>query len=640
MINAADEIKELTLGSLFDGSGGFPLGAVLSGIRPIWASEIEPFPIAVTKKRFPYMEHYGDINKLNGAELPPVDIITFGSPCQDLSIAGLRSGISGSRSSLFFEAVRIIKEMRCKTNGKYPKYAVWENVPGVLSSNGGEDFKAVLEELCRIKDPEAVIPQPKKWENAGYILGKGYSVAYRILNAAVWGVPQRRKRIFLVADLDGECAGKILFESEGLSGYSAKGFRAWQRAAGAVETCVGTAGTAIDGYNGAISDKTPTPGINCGMSTDRNDVIALNYQGGDKISSNFENANTLRSEGRPPMVYENHGRDIRYKETPDVSQTITANMGTGGNNQPLVVDTPKTLKIRCGGGSGGKGALIQENLSATLSTHNDQTLFQPVVYGVCSKGSNSMNSDNPYSGFYETETSRTIDTNGGNPSSNQGGMVVLCVDQGGGKSGCNITEDFSPTLACTHGGEPVVAIQSTVIGRKDENGPDGLGASENVCYTLDTTSPHAVAYKTGTIYTSSGNSHFTRYDKDVAATLAARDYKEPPYVRVPNGNDYIVRRLTPKECARLQGFPDWWCNDIGIAEPTEEDIAEWRARFIEFNEAMGKFAKPKSDNQIIKWLKNPHSDSAEYKMWGNGVALPCVFFVLAGIKYFAELPKE
>ena len=111
-------------------------------------------------------------------------------------------------------------------------------------------------------------------------------------------------------------------------------------------------------------------------------------------------------------------------------------------------------------------------------------------------------------------------------------------------------------------------------------------------------------------------------------------------MRVPNGNDYIVRRLTPKECARLQGFPDWWCNDIGIAEPTEEDIAEWRARFIECNEAMGKFAKPKSDNQIIKWLKNPHSDSAEYKMWGNGVALPCVFFVLAGIKYFAELPKE
>ena len=640
MINAADEIKELTLGSLFDGSGGFPLGAVLSGIKPVWASEIEPFPIAVTKKRFPYMEHYGDINKLNGAELPPVDIITFGSPCQDLSIAGLRNGISGSRSSLFFEAVRIIKEMRCKTNGKYPKYAVWENVPGALSSNGGEDFKAVLEELCRIKEPEAVIPKPKKWENAGYILGDGYSVAYRILNAAVWGVPQRRKRIFLVADLDGECAGKILFESEGLSGYSAQGFRAWQRAAGAVEACVGTAGTAIDGYNGAISDKAATLGVNCGMSTGRNGVIALNYQGGDKISSNFENANTLRAEGRPPMVYENHGRDIRYKETPDVSQTITANMGTGGNNQPLVVDTPKTLKIRCGGGSGGKGALIQENLSATLSTHNDQTLFQPVVYGVCSKGSNSMKSDNPNSGFYETETSRTIDTNGGNPSSNQGGMVVLCVDQGGGKSGCNITEDFSPTLACTHGGEPVVAIQGTVINRADHNGPNGVGASENICYTLDTTSQHAVAYKNETIYTSSGNSHFTGYNKDVAATLAARDYKEPPYVRVPSGNDYIVRRLTPKECARLQGFPDWWCSDIGIAEPTEEDIAEWRARFIEFNEAMGKSTKPKSDNQIIKWLKKPHSDSAEYKMWGNGVARPCVYFVLAGIKFFAELPKE
>ena len=142
--------NELTLCSLFDGSGGFPLGGMLAGITPLWASEIEPFAVRVTTKRLPQMKHYGDVSSLNGAELPPVDIITFGSPCQDMSIAGKRSGLDGSRSSLFYEAVRIIKEMRCATNGKCPRFAVWENVPGAFSSNKGEDFRCVLESLCRV----------------------------------------------------------------------------------------------------------------------------------------------------------------------------------------------------------------------------------------------------------------------------------------------------------------------------------------------------------------------------------------------------------------------------------------------------------------------------------------------------------
>ena len=207
--------KTLTLGSLFDGSGTFPMSGILSGITPIWASEIEPFPIAVTRKRLPFMKHYGDISKLNGAELPPVDIITFGSPCTDLSVAGKRAGIQAERSGLFFEAIRIIKEMRCKTNGEYPKYIVWENVPGAFSSGGGEDFRCVLEEICKIADESAAIPKPAKCYNAGEILGGHYSVAYRLFDAQYWGVPQRRKRIYLVADFTGECAGKILFESEG-----------------------------------------------------------------------------------------------------------------------------------------------------------------------------------------------------------------------------------------------------------------------------------------------------------------------------------------------------------------------------------------------------------------------------------------
>ena len=139
-----DKQNNLTLGSLFDGSGGFPLGGLLAGITPVWSSEIEPFPVRVTTKRFPHMKHYGDISVLNGAELPPVDIITFGSPCQDMSVAGKRSGLDGSRSSLFYEAIRIIKEMRGATDGKYPRYIVWENVPGAFSSNKGQDFRAVL----------------------------------------------------------------------------------------------------------------------------------------------------------------------------------------------------------------------------------------------------------------------------------------------------------------------------------------------------------------------------------------------------------------------------------------------------------------------------------------------------------------
>ncbi|MCM1480413.1 MAG: DNA cytosine methyltransferase [Muribaculaceae bacterium] len=212
--------KNLTLGSLFDGSGGFPLGGIISGITPVWSSEIEPFPVRVTTKRLPFVKHYGDVSTLNGAELEPVDIITFGSPCQDMSIAGKREGLNGSRSNLFYEAVRIVKEMREKTNGEYPKFIVWENVPGAFSSNGGEDFRCVLEEICRVKDGAVSIPEFGKWKSAGEIVGDGFSVAWRVLDAQYWGVPQRRKRIYLVADFDGERAGKILFESESLSGYS------------------------------------------------------------------------------------------------------------------------------------------------------------------------------------------------------------------------------------------------------------------------------------------------------------------------------------------------------------------------------------------------------------------------------------
>lgn len=152
----------LKLGSLFDGAGGFPFAAQQYGIEPVWASEIEPFPIAVTRKRFPQMQHLGDVGKINGAEIDPVDIITFGSPCQDLSVAGKRAGLEGERSGLFMEAIRIIKEMRRSTNGRYPTIAIWENVPGAYSSNKGEDFRAVLEAFCKVVDENADVPRPRR----------------------------------------------------------------------------------------------------------------------------------------------------------------------------------------------------------------------------------------------------------------------------------------------------------------------------------------------------------------------------------------------------------------------------------------------------------------------------------------------
>ena len=208
----------MKLGSLFDGSGGFPLGGIIAGMTPVWSSEIEPFPIRVTEKRLPSVRHYGDVSKISGVDLEPVDIITFGSPCQDMSIAGKRAGLDGARSGLFFQAVRIIKEMRAKY--QKPRFIVWENVRGALSSAGGDDFRRVLEEICNVKKSDVSVPKPEKWNNSGLIMGDDFSVAWRVLDAQHWGVPQRRRRIYLVADLDGDSAGKILFESEGVSGHS------------------------------------------------------------------------------------------------------------------------------------------------------------------------------------------------------------------------------------------------------------------------------------------------------------------------------------------------------------------------------------------------------------------------------------
>ncbi len=667
--------SNLTLGSLFDGSGGFPLGGLISGVTPVWASEIEPFPIRVTTKRLPFMKHYGDVSALSGADLEPVDIITFGSPCQDMSVAGRRAGLDGSRSNLFYEAVRIAKEMREATNGRYPTWLCWENVPGAFSSNSGSDFKAVLDEIRKIKDPEADTPRPARWPNAGCILADDHSVAWRVLNAQHFGVPQRRKRIYLVCDLAGQRAGKVLFESEGVSGYTPQGFRSWQRAAGASKEGSGETGIFTDGYNGEIDTVASTLGVNCGMSTGRNGVMVLNDQGGSFMNVSEDVTGTLRAQmdGHPPVVIdaiavENYPIDSRAKLSDDnMVQTLTSRMGTGGNNVPLV------MKIRCGCEGGGKGPLIQTDRSATMGCNNDQTVFVPAAFGVCSKDSNAMKSDNPNSGFYEADTSRTLDGNGGNPSCNQGGIVVVAFADKHAPLSANDGPKGPSSQMLKSPEDNFVCEAVAIEGNGARPSHQGKGYSdEKVSFTLNATEQHAVAYGieratynmgqnaqfgitveaeveptmvakgpgavAHPVFSTSKNSYHTIAETDLVNTLVASDFKDPP--TISEDPYYVVRRLTPTECARLQGFPDWWCMGLETDEPTDKDLSFWRDVFETYRKATTPDSKPKTDAQIIKWLKDPHSDSAEYKLWGNGVALPCVHFVLAGIAYFDSVTSS
>ena len=536
------EKHTLTLGSLFDGSGGFPLGGLLCGIQPVWASEIEPFPILVTTKRLPFVKHYGNILYMSGSEIEPVDIITFGSPCTDLSIAGKRAGLEGKQSSLFYEAIRIITEMRCATNGKYPRWICWENVKGVFTSKKGEDFRAVLEAIIHIAEPDAKVPPPakNKWPYADCYMGDGWSVAYRTFDAQYWGVPQRRKRIYLVADFGGECAGKVLFESEGVSRYSAKGFRAWQKAASAVRT-----------------------GIT------KTSEFCLNAQDGYDM---------------------------------DIVHRIGVDLHTESHHHPLNVQNKQEIPISK------QNYSFLEN--QTFHSSNQTNLLSPYVlkkaYGICSKKSNSMKSQNPYSGIYTTDISHTLDATGENPSCNQGGIMIL-------------------------------SLQGSMIGRKDKNGPGGSGVNENISFTLNATDIHAI---TAPIYATSKNTLHTIAEINMSDTLETTDYKDPPHMVDQDDSkepQYIVRRLTPNECARLQGFPAWWCSHLHLDNPSDTEIEKWRVIFQEY--AMNKkqkIAKPKTSYQIKKWLQAPYSDSAAYKMWGNGVSLPCVVFILAGIQWASE----
>lgn len=658
--------KTLTLGSLFSGSGGFELGGILAGIKPIFNAEIEPFPVLVTHKRLPEVRHYGDVSELKGSELEPVDIITFGSPCTDMSQAGKRAGLHGSKSVLFFQAIRIIKEMREATDGKYPRYCVWENVPGAFSSNDGDDFKAVLEAVIGVKEEGIEVPAPDghRWGKADVLLGDGWSLAYRVLDAQYFGVPQRRARIYLVADFAGAGAGEVLFKSDGLSGYSAESFGAWQRAARGAEEGSGETGSCDGGGcgDGENSGRDPHDGRYClnpqgnsgvGITEDKTLALVAQDHGNHpailqcagfstehsaqsrSIGYEEEKSPTLRAGVVPAaMLFDNHAQDARYDGPMENSPTVTARYGTGGNNQPLVANRqsgeaadeehPAYGIGREAFNAGEKAAFnfsVNEEVSPAIKAVGPGAVAKPEIkaFGVCSKASNAMLSDNPRSGFYEADTSRTLDRGGGDPTCAQGGICIVAPAE-------------TPKA---------YALQGSMIGREDKNGPQGDGINEDVSFTLNTVDHHAVAApasEDATYCATTGS--FMTVEKEKSHTLMARDYKDPQIINdTPNDEPvYIVRRLTPVECARLQGFPDWWCSELAIPDPTQKELSYWVGVWNTWQKINGK--KPKTEKQVRRWLADPYKDASEYKLWGNGVALPCVYFVLSGIVWAAGLTAD
>lgn len=605
------------------------------------------------------MIHLGDITKIHGDKVEPVDCITFGSPCQDLSIAGRRAGLAGERSGLFMEAVRIIKEMRSSTNGLYPTFAIWENVPGVFSSNNGEDFRAVLEELARVEQPNAVIPGPPRggrWSKAGAIAGNGWSLAWRQLDSQYFGVAQRRKRIALILDLGGQRAGEILFECTSLSRHPDPCIQAWKEVAG------------LTANRPAGNDRMAGAGFLCGSS-----------RNADSRGTEADRAGKSEAEER-------------------------------ASGDKCCEAAAYTLKIRSGCAGGGKGALVQTEKTGTLSTLQDQTIFQLIqepTYcisgntvdrktnqngtGVRESGAFTVNTVDRHAVAYELQnqnlciddalpfdtTQITSKVNKSNPQwgdpchplaaaahppaavirisdeempvqpmvleSNQvhatvtqngicptlpasmglgGGYVPMITDHPADRPVVfeNHAQDArykeaptcSPTVVArwgTGGGNtPLVAVPGQVTSYGIGNGQAHAYASKEKSGTLDTMhDAQAVAIE----YSGCLNPWDTQarrvYGEDGAfPALPSRGTAGGNQQAVLAGQRtrWIVRRLTPTECERLQGYPDGWT-----------DIGEWV-------DTKGKKHKP--------------ADSPRYKALGNSIALPQWFWIAQKMKSYME----
>ena len=345
-------MREITLGSLFDGIGGFPYAASFYGIRSLWASEIVPSCVSVTKKFFPDMAHVGDVTRLDGAKLPPVDIITFGSPCQGLSLAGQRRGLADERSGLFMEAIRIIFEMREATNGKYPRFALFENVPGALSPAGGRDYQIVLQSFTKAEVP---MPRSGKWADAGMVRSGGVDLAWCVYDAQYFGTAQRRRRLFLVCDFAGRSAGEILFVPKSLRGYFEAGGTPRQGLTAFAESRPDTAGRAVDILNdqGGASLTVERSGLSPTLRSQTHGNLPVVAAGFDlqQITSKT-NRSTLRpvqptlcGTGQPHVVTMATGQ-ANAEVLADIAPTLNCN-----HEQPLLVH-PQIAGTLCASGAG------------------------------------------------------------------------------------------------------------------------------------------------------------------------------------------------------------------------------------------------------------------------------------------------
>ena len=546
----------MTMGSLFDGIGGFPLAAIRNGITPVWASEIEAFPIEVTKIRFPEMLHVGDITKLDGAKLPPVDVICGGSPCQDLSVAGQRRGLAGERSGLFMEQTRIAKEMRKADEQRNvpahlvrPRYLVWENVPGAFSSADGEDFRAVIEEIVRIKYSACDVPRPEsgRWESAGaVILGTEFSLAWRVMDAQFWGVAQRRRRIFLVADFGGTTAPEILFKQDGLFGNIAQSGGQRQGTAapaqGRTDDTGGACLTPWDVQSRRIFEETGTwPALYGGeggghgyIQTEEKTAIAFAANQRDEVRDLHDIAGAIQAQpgmkqqtfvAQPLFCLNDQGGE-RMDVTEDVSSTLRAGMG---GHPPLVsqpncmnswdtqqsrVFTPEGVAPTLAGADGGGGRNPAGLLFAAgvVSKGDGDCFLTPETHTSLTGGGGQAGQGYPCvltAGFcgnasaeargigYQAEYSPTIKT-GTAPS-------VLCLNDQGG-SQMHSTEDITGTLrAQEHGHQPLVmatqqggaeigeGICPTITASAGMSGNNQPVLFENHGIDSRYTGPHAVA---------------------------------------------------------------------------------------------------------------------------------------------------
>ena len=546
----------MTMGSLFDGIGGFPLAAIRNGITPVWASEIEAFPIEVTKIRFPEMLHVGDITKLDGAKLPPVDVICGGSPCQDLSVAGQRAGLAGARSGLFMEQTRIAKEMRKADEQRNvpaylvrPRYLVWENVPGAFSSAEGEDFRAVIEEIVRIKYSACDVPRPEsgRWESAGAVLlGDEFSMAWRVMDAQFWGVAQRRRRIFLVADFGGTTAPEILFKQDGLFGDTQESGGPRQGAAAPAQGCPDDTGEACltpwDVQSRRIFEETGTwPALYGGeggghgyIHTEEKTAIAFAANQRDEVRDLHDVAGALGAQpgmkqqtfvAQPLFCLNDQGGE-RMDITEDVASTLRAGMGghpplvsqpncmNGWDTQQSRVFTPEGVAPTLAGADGGGGRNPAGLLFAAgvVSKGDGNCFLTPETHTSLTGGGGQAGQGSPCvltAGFcgnasaeargigYQAECSPTIKT-GTAPS-------VLCLnDQGGIQMHC--TEDITGTLrAQEHGHQPLVmatqqggaeigeGICPTITASAGMSGNNQPVLFENHGIDSRYTGPHAVA---------------------------------------------------------------------------------------------------------------------------------------------------